>query len=103
MVTMGNTPTLGQFILMKLAAKRERRREESQVGIIPRTYMWFSSIVRLMAQLAGFSLLTIAGFEWHIIAGYVIAGLSCFVFSWLQSGTNHMQPQPPAVDPLLRR
>lgn len=43
--------------------------------------------IRIVFQLAGFSCLTIAGFMWTMMAGMVVAGISCFFLSWLVTGT----------------
>jgi hypothetical protein len=77
MATLDSAPTLTQFLVMKLAARRTRVAREAMA----RT--WIGATVRIMWHLAGFSSLTIAGFMWDMIAGFVVLGISCFVMSTL--------------------
>lgn len=72
-------PSVIQFLFWKLGKALSKKKATAHA----RTRTQFQSIIRLMLQVGGFCLLTIAGFTWHIIAGYVIAGLSCFLLSWL--------------------
>ncbi len=37
-------------------------------------------------QVAGLGLLVVAGFEWAPLAGWVTAGVACFVLEWLSRG-----------------
>lgn len=53
--------------------------------IQPRTVWNAARSTTLM--LAGFACLVVAAFILHIVAGLVIAGLSCFILEWL-SGDN---------------
>jgi hypothetical protein len=39
-------------------------------------------------HLAGFALLTLAAFQWNMIAGLAAAGISCFAFSTLMTGST---------------
>lgn len=93
-MTSLENPSIGQFLVYKLGkalAKKERARDAT------RTHTWVQTTIRLILQLAGFACLTYAGFVWHIVAGLVVAGISCFVLSWLTT-TNEEAPKP---DPLL--
>lgn len=82
-----HTPTLKEFALLRLSAMAKSRakgvrqnREKIQASA-------FLAILRVVLHLAGFVLLTVAGFEWNMIAGLVIAGASCFVLSTLFTAT----------------
>ena len=77
-------PSTTQFLLWKLGKAISKKQATARSHA--RTYL--QSIVRLVLHLAGFGLLTIAGFTWNILAGYVIAGLSCFLLSWLTASDN---------------
>lgn len=93
MTTMDSAPTLTQFVLMRLAARRTR------VARVAMARTWVQSLVRITLHLAGFSSLTIAGFMWDMIAGFVVLGISCFLMSTLTT-TNTNVPQ---TDPMVRR
>lgn len=97
MTTM-DVPTVGQFLTLRMAkffANRGKPREATHAGA------WVQLVVKLVMHLAGFASLTYAGFLWHPIAGFVVAGLSCFLLSWLTNGkqaatspANRPQPDP---------
>jgi len=72
-------PSTTQFLLWKLGKVISKKQATART----RARTHFQSIIRLMLHLSGFGLLTIAGFTWNIMAGYVIAGLSCFLLAWL--------------------
>lgn len=90
---MDSNPSLTQFFAWKIA-----RLADSKAKVRSRTHVhnWLQATIRLMLHIAGFSCLTIAGFHWHVIAGYVVAGLSLFVLSWLlmpsTEPSDHAQP-----------
>lgn len=67
------------------ASKRQARARNN-------TGPWYIATIKLMLNLAGFGLLTYAGFEWSTIAGLVIAGISCFVVSWLVTSGPEQRP-----------
>ena len=97
MTTM-DVPTVGQFLTLRMAkffANRGKGKEATHAPV------WFQTVTRLVMHLAGFSCLTYAGFIWNPVAGFVVAGLSCFLMSWLTTGrqatttpTNRPQPDP---------
>lgn len=66
------------MLLVNLARKRKQAKAVSSTGV--------STFIRIVLHLAGFALLTIAAFQFNIIAGYAVAGISCFVLSTLLSG-----------------
>lgn len=90
MIDMGMQPSVGQFLLMKLAARRARKAERFSY----RVPAFIQASIRLMLHLAGFGCLTYAGFTWNITAGLIIAGVSFFVLSWLSNGTTSETDQP---------
>lgn len=82
-----HTPTLREFALMRistLAKSRAKGVRERRERLATNTLL---ATLRVVLHLAGFVLLTIAGFEWNMIAGLVIAGVSCFVLSTLFTAT----------------
>lgn len=85
-------PTFTNFIAMKLAARRARK---AQANAVTRVVI----IVRLMMHIVGFSFLTMAGFSWNITAGLIVAGISCFAFSYLATNpsTSENGPTPPRM------
>lgn len=98
MTTM-DVPTIGQFAALHLAKIVARRDKAKQA---PRVRTWIESITRLVLTLSGFSFLTYAGFLCHPVAGFVTAGISCFLLSWLMTGSNTRAHQPqPQQDPLM--
>jgi len=97
MTTM-DVPTVGQFITLRIAkffAKREKGKQASHAPT------WFQSVIRLVMHLAGFGCLTYAGFLWHPAAGFVVAGISCFLMSWLTTGDSRSEPRAAQTDPLM--
>lgn len=86
MTTLDASTTIREFALMRLAMfarKRAIRAKEGNTSI--RVNAVVNTIVRVMLHLAGFSLLTMAGFQWNIIAGLIVAGVSCFALSTLMT------------------
>ena len=86
-------PTVSQFFVMKIASKlgsRKAAREASDPA-----HAWIQSVARLVFHLAGFACLTYAGFLWHPIAGFVVAGFSLFLMSWVTTG----RAQPASAKP----
>lgn len=99
MTTM-EVPTLGQFITLRVAKFFAKREKATQASTYAPT--WFQSVIRLVMQLAGFSCLTYAGFLWHPAAGFIVAGISCFLLSWLTTGNGRTDaPKPQQPDPLM--
>lgn len=89
MTTMDNYPSVMEYVIGKVATRRERKHARLA---IPRT--WFQSLARLMLHVAGFGCLTYAGFTWNMIAGLITAGVSFFVFSWLIAPTDRTPIDP---------
>lgn len=76
-------PTMRDFLAAKvhslLMRKRSKAKEATRVTAV------LGATVRVILHLAGFALLTLAAFQWNIIAGLAIAGISCFVMSTLMT------------------
>lgn len=98
MTTM-DVPTFGQFVTLRLAkyfAKKEKANEATN-----HASAWFQTVIRLVLHIAGFGCLTYAGFIWHPVAGFVAAGISCFLLSWVTTSGNSSAPKPSHQDPLM--
>ncbi len=93
MTTMDSAPSITQYLLMRLAARRTR------AARVATARTWVQSLVRITWHLAGFSSLTIAGFMWDMIAGFVVMGIACFVMSTLTTTNTNAAP----ADPMARR
>lgn len=94
MTTMDTMPSLREYAGMKLvsiARSRKARQESAFPGAQSLAF------VRLVLHIAGFALLTIGAFQLNIIAGYAMAGVSCFVLSTLLTADT-----PPKTAPDLR-
>ncbi len=91
-MTTETMPTVGQFFLMKLASKL-RNQGVAREGST-RAHAWIQTLIRLVLHVAGFGCLTYAGFIWHPAAGFVVAGLSLFLLSWLTTSRGTPTPQP---------
>lgn len=80
-------PSLRRFVAYKVGKALDRKDSK-------RARTRRQQFVRVMLHLCGFACLTIAGFTWHPIAGFVVAGLSCFTLSLLtgeqSEPTEHM-------------
>ncbi len=95
MTTIDGIPGFRDYAVMRLAsAAKKRAHTTAQVSGNA-----LQAIVRVVLHIAGFALLTLAGFQFNIIAGYIVAGISCFVFSTLMSGGAE---QKAPADPMLR-
>lgn len=82
-MTVETLPSFREFAFMRLA-KMARKQSSVRKVNLPAI---MQGIVRLVLHLAGFSLLTIGAFGINMIAGYCVAGLSCFVLSTLLTST----------------
>lgn len=72
------------FLAAKIHSKIVARRSSMQVSNHVTAVL--NAIVRVILHVAGFALLTLAAFQWNMIAGLAVAGISCFVFSTLMTG-----------------
>lgn len=73
----GVSPTFGQFLLLKLTAKKAERsttRVRTPVLVM---------VLRIVLHIAGFACLTYAAYMASVIAGVAVAGLSCFILARL--------------------
>lgn len=96
MTTMDATPTIRQFIAMRIAGgTRVRSRPKAAVssGRLARV---LALLTKLVMHIAGFGCLTMAAFTWTITAGWIMAGVSFLLLSWLltptQSAPDEDQP-----------
>lgn len=80
--TNSSDPTLSTFLMWKLQNALANRSTKASIGK-NRSSVGLYGIVRLLLHIAGFGLLTMAGFQFSMIAGLVVAGFSCFVMSYL--------------------
>lgn len=92
-----DSPTVLQAIVYAVGKRMENNRAKTVV----RTYTWIQSTIKLVLNVAGFGFLTYAGFSHNIIAGSIVAGLSCFALSWLHNSTT-AQPDRSTTDPMQR-
>lgn len=83
MATVDSRVGIVEFALWKLSKGVSERARIKETRAVP----WVQGFVRLMLHLAGFVGLTIGAFNAHIVAGYAVAGLSCFALSWLLTTT----------------
>lgn len=105
MTTYDGVPTMATFLSMKLANRISRSRSKELRQPMNSVRTWVNAFVRLVAHLAGFSLLTWAGFTWNMTAGLIVAGLSCFMFAWLMNDSAPVTTTQPAnrIDPMASR
>jgi hypothetical protein len=80
--------SLSSIIALKLARRASKRRDAAMTRV---STVAMLSLVRLVLHVAGFSSLTYAAFTWDKIAGFIVAGICCFVFSTLFTAR---QPEP---------
>lgn len=95
MAVYEGVPTIPTYLGMKLnnAIQRRKSRERvSSVDSVSGQARWFKVLVRITMHIAGFSALTNAMFQWNIIAGWCAVAFSCFVFSWLFTGSSGQAP-----------
>lgn len=78
MATMESNPSTWQFFAWKLGKALDRKASKER-----RVRTFMEASIRVLLHIVGFSCLTFAGFYWHVIAGLVVAGISCFLMAWL--------------------
>lgn len=84
-------------VLMALAEKRARAKQ-TQATAGARSIVLL--IARATLQLAGFTMLTIAGYHISFVAGSITAAISCFLVSWLLTGMSATpDPNPNQAHP----
>lgn len=81
---------MGMVLNNWIQSKRARRAEVTH-GSAPTRTKFFKSLIRIVAHIVGFSAFTNAMFQWNMIAGWIAVAVSCFVFSWLFTGS---EPEP---------
>jgi hypothetical protein len=88
MTTYANElPTTRDFLAAKLHSLLINRRANrvSKPMNTSRVTVVLNATIRVVLHLAGFGLLTMAGFTFSMLAGLITAGLSCFVLSTLMT------------------
>jgi hypothetical protein len=88
MVAMEPNPTWFQFAAWKLGKAMDRSIDKK----VTRVRTSAQTTIRLMLHIVGFSCLTIAGFTASITAGWIVAGFSSLVLSWLMTNTRTAEP-----------
>lgn len=88
MTTVDRLPSVREFLALKVTRVMARKQEST------RTHTWVQVTAKFILQVAGLSCLTLAGFSWHIIAGYVVAGLSFLALATWFNPTPQ-SPEPP--------
>lgn len=86
-------PTLGNAFKMRLAGLLVKSAEQSEQ--VKRARTWVQSLIRFVMHAAGFSSLTYAAFLWHIIAGFVVLGIACFMLAPLATPKTQQPQSPP--------
>ena len=93
MATVDSSVGIVEFALWKVSKRASARAQNKATHAIT----WVQATIRLVLQLAGFASLTVGAFHAHIVAGYIVGGLSFFALSWLMTttpaGTNTDSPQ----------
>lgn len=84
-------PTLAQFMLWKFSKAMSR----SKTKAATRASVQLQVIIRVVMHIAGFACLTYAAFTWSTIAGWAVAGISCFLMSWLTAPSATEPPTTP--------
>lgn len=82
MTTMDNAPTIREIIAFRMARKRQRSMAEKAHFHNTVTAV-IGYVMRFLLHVGAFGCLTMAGFSWTITAGWVTAGLSGLMLSWL--------------------
>lgn len=85
MTTVDALPSIKEFLALKLTKTMARKQA------ITHTRTWVQATAKFILHIAGLSCLTLAGFSWNIIAGFIVAGLSFLALATWFNPT----PQPP--------
>lgn len=91
MAAIEEPPSITSAIGLKLAGMLIRRTER-KARTRPRT--WVQVTIKLLLHVAGFTCLTVAAWSFNFIAGMAVAGISCFVQSWLLNGASTVNDNP---------
>jgi uncharacterized membrane protein YedE/YeeE len=104
MTVFEDAPTLRTYAGMRLAMWASKRAKKAQSKVTTsRVTALVNATVRVLLHIAGFALLTIAAWQWNIIAGLAVAGISCFVLSTLMTGGTATGETEDRGDPHLRQ
>lgn len=91
-------PSFTEFFGMKVASTIAKRKERKEFSI-----PLMQSLIRFALHVAGFSCLTYGAFTFNILAGFITAGVSCFAFSWLFTGSGESTVTKATYDPMTMR
>lgn len=80
---VNDLPTMRDFFAAKVHSHLIKKGSERKR--VTRGTAVLNGIVRVVLHLAGFGLLTMAGFQFNIIAGLTVAAVSCFALSTLMT------------------
>jgi hypothetical protein len=89
-------PTITQVVLRKLQSRLESRRDRRMA--VRENNPSIPAFVRLFLTLAGFVCCTIAAFSLTIVAGFAVAGISCFVLAWLATPSTSGSGDKSTID-----
>ena len=102
MSTLADAPSMKDALRLNIAKWLLERKRAKEASSRTQINVW-QRFMRLVWHLAGFSCLTVAGFYAHMIAGFAVAGFSCFLMSRLTTVSNADTETPVnAVRPLRR-
>ncbi len=88
MTTYANElPSTRDWLQAKLYKSLTENKAKKARGAI-RINTVLNATIRVVLHLAGFGLLTMAGFTLNMLAGLIVAGVSCFVMSTLMTRTT---------------
>ena len=93
-MTTDTIPSFSAYLSYRLKARANRRVRVNRTTI----QLALANLTRIVLHLAGFGFLTWAGFQFTMIAGTIVAGISCFVLSSLLSGGNSNAPADPMAN-----
>lgn len=90
-------PTILAHKMIRRAEANTRTKQMRAQVLSPnprvRMVIRFQALMKFILTVAGFGCLTFAGFAWSTPAGFVVAGISCLILSWLTTS------QPPTTGP----
>jgi uncharacterized protein involved in cysteine biosynthesis len=87
MSTLADAPSIKDAFKLNIAKWLIARKQAKEESTRNRVHAW-QTLMRVIWHLAGFSCLTVAGFYAHMIAGFAVAGFSCFLMSRLTTVTT---------------
>jgi hypothetical protein len=86
MTYVSELPPVRDFLAAKLHSMLISKRANKAST---RSSTVLNALIRIGLHIAGFSLLTLAAWQWNMIAGLAAAGISCFAMSALTTGSDN--------------